>query len=184
MPDAELHIYGEGPARPGLARLAEERGLAGRVKLMPPVPIAEVPALMAGADVGVVPKRADGFGNEAFSTKVLEFMACGVPVIVSRTRVDMHYFSDAVVRFFIPGDPTDLARVMLDVYRQRGNHEDWVRAARAFAVANSWDERVADYLAVVDRLLPPRRGVARANRSANVPKAHLQRQPEEPAAKQ
>ncbi len=35
------------------------------------------------ADLGVVPKRAEGFGNEAFSTKILEFMACGVPVLVS-----------------------------------------------------------------------------------------------------
>ena len=153
MPDAELHIYGEGPARPGLARLAEERGLTGRVKLMAPVPIAEVPALLAQANIGVVPKRADGFGNEAFSTKILEFMACGVPVIVSRTRVDTRYFTDAVVRFFAPGDPADLARVMLEVYGQRGNHEEWVRTAREFALRNSWDERVVEYLAVVDRLL-------------------------------
>ena len=43
---------------------------------------------MAAASVGVVPKRSEGFGNEAFSTKTLEFMACGVPVIVSRTRID------------------------------------------------------------------------------------------------
>jgi len=40
------------------------------------------------ADLGIVPKRKDNFGNEAFSTKILEFMAMSVPVIVSDTMVD------------------------------------------------------------------------------------------------
>jgi glycosyltransferase involved in cell wall biosynthesis len=43
---------------------------------------------MENADLGVVPKRNDPFGDEAFSTKILEFMAMGVPVIVSETRID------------------------------------------------------------------------------------------------
>ena len=33
--------------------------------------------------IGVIPKRKDNFGNEAFSTKIFAFMAMRVPVIVS-----------------------------------------------------------------------------------------------------
>jgi glycosyltransferase involved in cell wall biosynthesis len=156
MPGAEFHIYGEGPARPDLIRLVAELRLGGRVKLMDRVPLDEIPRVMATADVGVVPKRADGFGNEAFSTKILEFMACDVPVVVSRTRIDAHYFDDTVVRFFASGDEAELAAALLDMYQHRSDSRDLVRAAREFAVRNSWQERVADYRGLVESLLPPR----------------------------
>jgi glycosyltransferase involved in cell wall biosynthesis len=152
MPGAEFHIYGEGPDRPALTQQVRDRGLSGRIRLMDRVPLAEVARLMAGADIGVVPKRADGFGNEAFSTKILEFMACGVPVIVSRTQVDAHYFDSSIVRFFTPGSHDDLAQAMLWAYEHRAEHDDWVRAERAFAQENSWQERSVDYLQIIQRL--------------------------------
>jgi len=156
MPGAEFHIYGEGPARPDLARLVGELGLGDRVKLMDRVPLDEIPRVMATADVGVVPKRADGFGNEAFSTKILEFMACDVPVVVSRTRIDAHYFDETLVRFFASGHEDDLATALLEMYQHRADSRDLVRAAREFAVRNSWQERVADYRGLVVSLLPAR----------------------------
>jgi glycosyltransferase involved in cell wall biosynthesis len=104
---------------------------------------------MAAADVGVVPKRAAGFGNEAFSTKILEFMACGVPVIVSRTQVDSYYFDDQLVRFFESENADDLAKAFVEQYEQRANQGDRIRAAQAFAIAHSWQERVTDYQKLV-----------------------------------
>jgi glycosyltransferase involved in cell wall biosynthesis len=150
MPGAEFHIYGEGPARQGLLGLIEELGLTGQVKLLDRLPLSEIAGVMGSADVGVVPKRADGFGNEAFSTKTLEFMASGVPVVLSRTRIDSYYFNDALVRFFTSGQEADLARVMIEVYAHRAEHGEWIRRAREFAGRNSWQERAADYTAIVD----------------------------------
>ena len=77
------------------------------------VSLTRIAELMASASVGVVPKGADGFGNEAFSTKILEFMACGVPVIASRTRIDEHYFNDDFVSFVEAGNVTSLADALL-----------------------------------------------------------------------
>lgn len=155
MPHAEFRIYGEGPARPALGRLIDELDLMGRVKLMDRVPLSDVWRLMAAADVGIVPKRADGFGNEAFSTKIFEFMACEVPVIVSRTQVDAYYFNDDVVRFFAPGDDADLARAMRELYEHRSDRADRVRAARDLVVRYSWQAHLPDYLNVVERLMAP-----------------------------
>jgi glycosyltransferase involved in cell wall biosynthesis len=155
MPGAELHIYGEGPDRPVLARLIEEGNLGDRVRLMPRVPLDQVAPIMASADLGVVPKRGDGFGNEAFSTKILEFMACDVPVIVSRTQIDAYYFDDTVVRFFTPGDEGDLAAALLDEYRNREKRSR-VPAARDFAVRYSWQARAIDYQRVIDGLVSER----------------------------
>src|SRR4029077_16161272 len=105
------------------------------------------------ADIGVVPKRAEGFGNEAFSTKVLEFMACGVPVVVSRTRIDTHYFDESLVRFFASGDEKDLAESLCEVYEHYSEHSDLIRRARDFAVQNSWQERAVDYRSLVENLV-------------------------------
>jgi glycosyltransferase involved in cell wall biosynthesis len=154
MPGAEFHIYGEGPAKADLQTMAAAS--RGRVKVMDRVPLHEVAALMAAADAGVVPKRADGFGNEAFSTKIFEFMACGVPVIVSRTQIDAHYFNDTLVRFFTPGEVADLARAMLQTFADRHEQAAWISTAREFAVRNSWQERVIDYLQIVELLVGAR----------------------------
>jgi glycosyltransferase involved in cell wall biosynthesis len=126
--------------------------------------LTEIANVMALADVGVVPKRADGFGNEAFSTKILEFMACGIPVVVPRTQVDAYYFDDSLVRFFIPGDEADLASALLNSY-ECPDHADRVQAARTFATHLSWQERVVDYQLVIESLRRQRVSRTRARRS-------------------
>ena len=153
MPTAQFHIYGEGPARRDLVALTSELGLESCVKIMDRVPFDEVGALMSAADLGIVPKRAEGFGGQAFSTKILEFMACGVPVLVSRTEIDAFYFDNVVVRFFTSGDDAALAELMVWAYEHRSEHAEWIAAARACAERYSWQVRVGDYEAIIDSLV-------------------------------
>lgn len=152
-PSMELHIYGEGPAKAQLQQLVVDLGLGARVTLRPPLPIREIAAVMADADLGVVPKRNDAFGGDAFSTKTLEFMSLGVPLVVADTRVDRFYFDDSLVRFFRAGDADDLARVLLDAWIDRKRSADLSARAQAFAQRNSWAEKKGDYLDIVGRLL-------------------------------
>jgi phosphoribosylanthranilate isomerase len=59
------------------AYLAIEAAKAGKdIALEKPISltVAEGRAIVANADLGIVPKRADSFGNEAYSTKIMEFM--------------------------------------------------------------------------------------------------------------
>jgi glycosyltransferase involved in cell wall biosynthesis len=152
MPNAEFHIYGEGPARPELVRLTRECGLNGRVRLMAPVPVDKIAGVMASADLGVEPKRAEGFGNQALSMKILEFMACGLPSVVSRTEVHAHYFDDTLVRFFAPGNETNLAEALVEAYGHPADL-DWARRAQDFAFRNSWQKRVVEYERLIDSLV-------------------------------
>ena len=145
MPGAEFHIYGRGPALPELIRLARDLGVAGPVQFRESVDLARIGAVMASAHAGVVPKRADGFGNEAFSTKILEFMACGVPLAVSRTRIDQHYFTESLVNFFEPHDEADLADVLVRLYERPDAQRERVAAAMAFAARHSWQVRSTEY---------------------------------------
>ena len=152
-PDARLHLVGDGSERPALQALVESLGLQRAVRFFAPQPLAEIAERMADADLGIVPKLASGFGNEAYSTKILEFMAVGVPVVVSRTRIDTHYFDPAEVRFFDSGDDAAMARAMADVLDDPGLREDLIEAGLARAARERWGAHRQRYLGLVDALV-------------------------------
>jgi glycosyltransferase involved in cell wall biosynthesis len=151
-PDAEFQIYGDGPAKESLAGLIREHGLQGRVLLRDPVPLDQIAQIMAGADIGVVPKKNDEFGGEAFSTKTLEFMTIGVPLIVARTKIDRIYFDDSIVKFFEPGNVEALAAAMYELIRDQALRARLATNASVFAKRNRWAVKKHHYLNLVDGL--------------------------------
>lgn len=157
VPGLEFHIYGEGNAEQEIRALMEELQLKDIVSIRSPLPLREIAAVMANADLGVVPKRNDSFGGEAFSTKTLEFMALGVPVIVADTKIDKLYFTELVVKFFKAGDVRDLARAIVDAYKDRALSGLITSRALEYAQRNSWERKRNDYLAIVDNLVKCRR---------------------------
>jgi glycosyltransferase involved in cell wall biosynthesis len=153
VPEMEFHIYGRGSEKKNLENLVVELGLGKRVFIIEPKPIEQIARIMANADLGIIPKRNDPFGGEAFSTKILEFMSLGVPVIVSETKIDKFYFNDSVLKFFKPDDSNDLSQCMLSLRndvvlrnRLRGN-------AQKFVEKYSWEKRKQEYLDLVDSLI-------------------------------
>ena len=153
LPEAQFHIYGEGPETENLKRLTAELGIQDRVHFHAVLPLEGVAEVMRNADLGIVPKRASGFGNEAFSTKIFEFMALGVPVIVSQTAIDRYYFNDSLVKFFKPDDEKDLARVILEMGRNDFQRKELAANALRFIAENNWDVKQDLYYDLVDHLV-------------------------------
>lgn len=153
IPDADLHIYGEGPEKDSLIRLAQQLGLNTRVVFHDFVPTSQIASVMANSDLAVEPKRAaTAFGNEAASTKTWEFMALRVPTIVSKTRVHSYYLDDTMVKFFEPDNVAELANCILLLKENPEIRERLVSNATSFIQANSWDVRKHAYLDLVDSL--------------------------------
>jgi len=153
IPLAEFHIYGEGGRKEELMALARELGLTEQVRFFDPRPVSEIAEVMAQADLGVVPKRADSFGNEAYSTKIMEFMSLGVPVVASSTKIDRFYFNDSVVRFFESGNPAALAEAVVEVLQKDGLRRHLISNGLDYAEQNSWQHRQHAYLELVDALI-------------------------------
>ncbi len=151
-PGLRFFIIGDGPDREKLRSMIHERDLEDRVFLKGLIPLEGVAEIMAGTDVGVVPKRSDSFGNEAFSTKIMEFMAMGVPVIASRTRIDEYYFNDELVQFFESGNAGDLATKILSLMQEPARRAQLAARSAEFIALNSWDVRKQEYFELVDRL--------------------------------
>lgn len=153
MPTARFHLYGDGSVKPALISLTEKLGIADSVRFFDPLPLRQIAQIMATADLAVVPKRADSFGNEAYSTKIMEFMSVGVPVVVSNTRIDRYYFDDSVVRFFESGNDEALAAAMFELLSDPIARDLQVRNALDYVERHSWKRHQAEYLRLVDGLI-------------------------------
>jgi glycosyltransferase involved in cell wall biosynthesis len=152
IPESEFHIYGEGAEFENISRLIRQLGLEKDVFLRPYVSHEEILRIMENADLGVDPKRTDGFANEAFGGKIFEFMALGVPVVASSTRTNKHYFTDSVVRFCRGGDAQDLARSIVAVHDNPEATDRLTQNATAFIRRYQWDAQKSIYLDLVDSL--------------------------------
>lgn len=153
MPDLEFHIYGEGPAKLALVDLSIQLGLSKMVIFHEFLPCDRIAEEMALSDLSVVPKRASSsFGNEAMSTKIMEFMSLGVPVIVSRTKVDSYYHDDTRVRFFESDNSLDLANAILHLHRDPKLRQFLATNASVYVSKNNWREKKLLYLQLVEGL--------------------------------
>lgn len=152
-PDVRFLIVGDGPDREKLRTMIREKDLGDRVFLEPATSMERVAEMMVDVDLGVVPKRTDSFGNEAFSTKIMEFMAMNVPVLASRTRIDEYYFTDQLVHFFESGNAADLAEKIYYLKNDPERRRNMSRCSAEFIAENNWDVKQKDYFALVDRLV-------------------------------
>ena len=78
IPGATLLIAGEGPERAALEALIAGRGLAARARLLGAVPPGEMPALLAAADLMLLPSEREGLANVW-----VESLASGTPILIA-----------------------------------------------------------------------------------------------------
>jgi glycosyltransferase involved in cell wall biosynthesis/peptidoglycan/xylan/chitin deacetylase (PgdA/CDA1 family) len=154
MPNAEFHLYGGAGSHleTQLKELVQKLHLEESVKFCGGVSLDRIAEVIANADLGVVPKRADSFGNEAYSTKIMEFMSQGVPLVVSRTKIDTYYFEEGDVHFFPSGDSRAMAEAMLEVVNNNELRQTLVARGYRYVERHGWDQKKQEYLDLIDTL--------------------------------
>jgi len=153
MPEAEFHIYGRGSELEKLKQMVTSKRIEHWIRFKSHLPIEKIAELMANADLGIIPKRNNLFGGEAFSTKSLEFMALGVPVIMSETKIDRYYFNDSVVKFFEPDNVDSLAAAILEMIKNEQKRKKLSENALKFLENFSWEKKKIEYIDLVDHLI-------------------------------
>lgn len=81
FPEAEVAVFSEGAVAAALARQAQAAGLAN-LAVRPWVPFADLPAMLAGADVLIAFIEPEA-GRYSVPSKILTYLAAGRPVLAA-----------------------------------------------------------------------------------------------------
>lgn len=126
-----------------IERRAAELGVAERVRFVGYVPDADLPALLSGALAFVFPSLYEGFGMP-----VLEALACGAPVLTSRTSALPEVAGDAAQLV----DPLDTAAIAAGMARLASDADlraDLRARGLARAAAFTWERCARETLGVL-----------------------------------
>ncbi len=151
--NVRLDIYGRDFGEVPLGEQADRLGVGDRVVLHGRIPLDEVPAVIAAADIGVAPTRRSRFTDYSLSTKVFEYAAMGKPVVASRLpMVERTFGSDAVLTYE-PGSADDLAAAILHLVDEPADRKARVARTLARVKELSWDRAGERYVALIDELI-------------------------------
>ncbi|MEO6062965.1 MAG: glycosyltransferase family 4 protein [Thermoflexales bacterium] len=99
LTDVEVRIAGAGPEQARLIALAERLGMATRTHFLGSLETLAMVAFYQGLNVLVLPSRSRPNWVEQFGRVLIEAMACGVPVLGSRTGEIPNVIGDAGALF-------------------------------------------------------------------------------------
>lgn len=145
LPGVRLKIAGEGPEGARLERLITELKMGDRVQLLGSIPHADLPALLAAADVLALPSSSEGLANAW-----VEALASGTPVVTcdvggAREVIDRPEAGRIVAR-----TPEAIVAAIADLLADPPDRS----AVRAAAERFTWDANTAalyDHLSALVR---------------------------------
>jgi glycosyltransferase involved in cell wall biosynthesis len=160
IPELRLRMIGAGDFLENAKTLAASLGVANRISFEGLVPIEELPRVLQGAAIGLVPNHDTNATRLMLPVKLLEYVTLGIPVITSRLKTVEYYFPETAVRMVPPGDPEALAAAILELYQDPGHRYQLAQNARRIVNKTSWAAQCRNFFHAVDSLLKPRSGSA------------------------
>lgn len=148
----KLLMYGSGPYKNELINLIQTIGVENYIEISEGVPYQDVPKFLKGADLGIVPKKDGIFVGEAISTKLFQYVAMGIPTVVSRTVAEQRYFDEDEVKFFEPGNPEDMARCIQELYENPQSRLAMAQRALRKMDGYSLPANTSKYIHIIDEL--------------------------------
>jgi glycosyltransferase involved in cell wall biosynthesis len=149
--DTDAHLIIVGQPAPATERLAAQLSLADRVTFTHGLSDEAFSALLASAEMAVVPSLYEGF-----SLPAVEHMASGTPLVASRTGALPEVTGDAAV-LITPGEDEELAAVLRRLYHSPAERAALAdrglrRVGERFAWPAVAQATVGQYLAAMERL--------------------------------
>jgi colanic acid biosynthesis glycosyl transferase WcaI len=153
LPSAVLLIVGDGADRERLQSEAQQRGLAN-VRFSGLQPRERIPAFIRASDACLVLLRKSDLFRTVIPSKMLEFMACGRPVIVGVEGQAQKMVEESAGGMFIePENAAALADAVVALQRAPELCRQYGLAGRRYVLANySRATMAAKYLDVLRHL--------------------------------
>ncbi len=148
---------GQGPRWKRAKEAAVVAGIEDNIDFVGRVPHAEVPGLLADADIGVAPFAPDQFralelGWFWSPIKIFEYLAAGLPIVTADIDELRTLLSGEVANFYRSSDPLALAAAITELEADRAAVRSMSKAARALAEQRyTWDHQAAAVDVVLNR---------------------------------
>jgi glycosyltransferase involved in cell wall biosynthesis len=140
LPGFTLLIAGQGPEHAALQALAGRLGVADRVRLLGPVPHAQLSDYFSAADASVLSSSREGWANV-----LLESMACGTPVIASNIPGNPEVVQEHAAGLVVADNtPDGIAAGIRKIFADMPDRA----ATRTYAERFSWDETTQGQIAL------------------------------------
>lgn len=156
LPDLVFLVVGEGAGKERLIHLAAENQLPN-LRILPQQPREKIPEIIRASDVCLVLLRKSEVFKTVLPTKLLEFMACGRPVIMGvegeASRILLESGGGICIE---PEDATALAQAIRLVHDDSALRQRLGSVGREYVMKNfSRRQKAATYLEVLEKLLRP-----------------------------
>jgi glycosyltransferase involved in cell wall biosynthesis len=158
VPDAYFVFVGDGSMGEALRGQVDRLNLEERVRFIPTVPLDELPAYTASADIGVQPIENTCLNHlTTDSNKLFEYVAAGLPVVASRFPEIRKVVNEFDLGVLIPSDNTAaLADAILTLVKDESLRERYARNANRAARVLNWEAQEESLLDLYEAVLAPR----------------------------
>jgi glycosyltransferase involved in cell wall biosynthesis len=136
FPATRFVLVGDGEARAGLEKQVRELGVGQNFFFLGRR--SDVPRILASCHIAVLPSRAEGLPNA-----VLEYMAAGLPTVITRVGGNEELIEDGVTGLLVPAeDPDALSAALLRYLRNPEETSKIARRGQEFVSHNFSFERL------------------------------------------
>jgi colanic acid biosynthesis glycosyl transferase WcaI len=153
LPQASFLVIGEGAEKQNIIRLAQTHHLSN-VQFLDQQPRERIPAFVSASDVCLVLLKRKDLFKTVIPTKLLEYMACGCPVIVAVDGQSRHIVEEADAGLFVePENANSLAKAICELFENHARRNEMGANGRQYIVARFSREQTArKYISVLEAL--------------------------------
>jgi glycosyltransferase involved in cell wall biosynthesis len=152
IPNLKFRIFGNEEEAGDLKKLAAELGVCQNVIFTGWVPREELPQIISEADIGILPTIRDEFIDLSFSNKLAEYVCMKTPVVATRLKSTLEYFTEDDISYFESGDVDGLASRIYELYANP--RKRLLQAEKAFQRYQKiqWPVMKKRYIELIDSL--------------------------------
>jgi glycosyltransferase involved in cell wall biosynthesis len=148
----QLSLIGRGTFELVLADFAKKSGM-GRITVLPPVPHSQIPDLMAGYHVGILPFPDDLKFRVSSPIKLFEYMASGIPVLATRIACHEAVIKEDFVFWAENAEPQGLSAAIENVFERKSELKILGSKARQASVNWTWEKSAQKLSQALDKAL-------------------------------
>lgn len=144
--DVRFRLVGSGDRESHLRQLAADLGVTDRVEFTGVVPREAVPGLLSEATIGLAPIESSDELAYALPTKLYEYMACGLPAVVTGTGEIERFVDDSGGGVHADNDPKQIAEQIDELLADERKRQQLAEQGRQYVTARCDRAAIATHL--------------------------------------